>query len=511
MNKPFRQIAVNATAKPMAYGNIQPKTSTGVTAISANRYARQDKHIIMSAAGPNGMSQNQEIPAMKATSSYLEFSKNAGQNNYLESLNTQTQTTNVENFSTVSASQTLQNDGLKEAINMSAAQDIAVKSNVLKTEEVSFKIDGAQTNQAVIADHFETVKEATPAKSLVAGSVQRTYGQLMLNMYASMKGLNKRDMAIPAFASIFMTLMLGVPTPAFAAVAATVAPAAPSAMVKLLKNVFCAGAAAVFTVTFIHPIDVVKTRIQVASANGQETGIGGVIGDAMKNEGAGAFYKGIGPAWLREASYTSLRLGLYEPVKLLVGASNPGAGFLRKFLAGAIAGAIGSCAGNPFDVLKTKMMADKDSDGKGLGEYAAEIKKAEGMMGFYKGFNTNVIRAMVLNATKMACYDSVKTYLVAAFALEGLLLQFCAAFTAGFFLTCTVSPFDKCRTLLMNQDSNNKEFDGLGGAFMSILKKEGPLGFYKGFIPIWSRFAPTTCLQLITFEQLKRLPFIALA
>ena len=229
----------------------------------------------------------------------------------------------------------------------------------------------------------------------------------------------------------------------------------------------------------------------------------------MANEGPGAFYKGIGPAWLREASYTSLRLGLYEPVKMLVGASAPGAGFLRKFLAGALAGAIGSCAGNPFDVLKTKMMADKEAEGKGLGEYASEVMKADGFMGFYKGFNTNVVRAMVLNATKMACYDQVKMFLVSMFALEGLLLQFCAAFTAGFFLTCTVSPFDKCRTLLMNDKTG--EMKGLGGAFMSILKKEGPLGFYKGFIPIWSRFAPTTCLQLITFEQLKRLPFIALA
>jgi len=231
----------------------------------------------------------------------------------------------------------------------------------------------------------------------------------------------------------------------------------------------------------------------------------------MEDEGFGAFYKGIGPAWLREASYTSLRLGLYEPVKMLVGASAPGAGFLRKFLAGAIAGAIGSMAGNPFDVLKTKMMADKEAENKGMGEYFAEIKKAEGIMGFYKGFNTNVIRAMVLNATKMACYDSCKTYLIASFALEGLLLQFVAAFTAGFFLTCTVSPFDKCRTLLMNQPAGEKTYNGLGDAFMSILKKEGPLGFYKGFLPIWSRFAPTTCLQLIMFEQLKRLPFIALA
>jgi len=88
-------------------------------------------------------------------------------------------------------------------------------------------------------------------------------------MYAAMLNIRKNDLAIPAFGSIFLTLMLGVPTPAFAATAAAIAPAAAnSAMTKLLKNVFCAGAAAVFTVTFIHPIDVVKTRIQVASNKG---------------------------------------------------------------------------------------------------------------------------------------------------------------------------------------------------------------------------------------------------
>jgi len=94
---------------------------------------------------------------------------------------------------------------------------------------------------------------------------------------------------------------------------------------------------------------------------------------------------------------------------------------LRKFIAGALAGAIGSCAGNPFDVLKTKMMANKDST-DGLGTVAGQVMRDEGFMGFYKGFNTNVIRAMVLNATKMACYDTVKTWLIATFALEGLLL-----------------------------------------------------------------------------------------
>ena len=113
-------------------------------------------------------------------------------------------------------------------------------------------------------------------------------------------------MAITAFASIFMTMSLGCPTPAFAAAAAAVAPAAANGyMTKLLKNVFCAGCAAVLTVTFIHPIDVVKTRIQVESNKGNNVGIGGVIKGALDDEGAGAFYKGIVPAWCREASYSS--------------------------------------------------------------------------------------------------------------------------------------------------------------------------------------------------------------
>merc|ERR1711990_864302 len=75
-------------------------------------------------------------------------------------------------------------------------------------------------------------------------------------------------------------------------------------------------------------------------------------------------------------------------------------------------------------------MANKDSD-DGLGVYAGEIMRNEGFFGFYKGFNTNVIRAMVLNATKMAVYDTCKGFLINAFALEGLFLQFCAAFVSG--------------------------------------------------------------------------------
>jgi len=104
------------------------------------------------------------------------------------------------------------------------------------------------------------------------------------------------------------------------------------------------------------------------------------------------------------------------------------------------------------------------------------------------------MRASILNATKMGCYDQCKYSLKKAGVPNGIPLQFMAAFMAGFFQTCTVSPFDIIRTRLMNQPHDEKLYNGFVDCFFKILKNEGPLGFYKGFIPIWSRFAPNACI-----------------
>ena len=78
-----------------------------------------------------------------------------------------------------------------------------------------------------------------------------------------------------------------------------------------------------------------------------------MVGTAKRivgNEGTSALWKGVNAAWLRESSYTSLRLGLYEPCKIAFGCTTPETTtFIKKFLAGSAAGALGSLAGNPFD------------------------------------------------------------------------------------------------------------------------------------------------------------------
>ena len=73
---------------------------------------------------------------------------------------------------------------------------------------------------------------------------------------------------------------------------------------------------------------------------------------------------------MREASYSTLRLGLYEPIKRNLG--NEGAVW-TKFVAGALSGMIGSALANPADLLKTRAQAQEPGDYKPLRWFVKEI------------------------------------------------------------------------------------------------------------------------------------------
>lgn len=281
----------------------------------------------------------------------------------------------------------------------------------------------------------------------------------------------------------------------------------------IIKNVSAAGTSAVITVTAIHPIDVVKTRLQLSGQQGmydyKQLGIRGTVSKILQEEGIAAFWKGIGAAWLRESSYTSLRLGLYSPIKKMMGVTNQ-SNFFWKFSAGSMAGAIGSLVGNPFDVAKTRMMASENKVSPSFLSTMKDIHRVNGFSGFYKGLQANVMRACVLNGTKMACYDQIKLAIIKSNMVpSGIPTQFCAAFGAGFFMASAVAPFDMIRTQLMNQNSTSvnkgRVYKGFVDCFTTIVREKGVFGLYAGFVPIWARFAPTTCLQLVIFDQIKPL------
>lgn len=69
-------------------------------------------------------------------------------------------------------------------------------------------------------------------------------------------------------------------------------------------------------------------------------------------------------------------------------------------------GGVGSLVGNPFDVLKTMAQANTGKS-VSLGKVVGDFYSANGVSGFFRGLSANIMRACVLNATKMGVYDIV--------------------------------------------------------------------------------------------------------
>lgn len=229
-----------------------------------------------------------------------------------------------------------------------------------------------------------------------------------------------------------------------------------------------AGIASICSQTVTHPVETIKTRMQIMGEKGRVVkgnysgsflSTGRVI---VQNEKFLGLYKGIQAAWARESIYSSLRLGLYEPIKNMFGVHDKAhTPFHIKFISGAISGLIGSFAANPTDVLKIRLQALESGDTR-LNYQIRMIYKNSGVLGFYRGLQAAMVRAMVLNSTKLSSYDQIKhTLLNFGIFEEGKQLHFLCSVIAGFIMACSTAPFDIARTRLMNQPHNKKLYNGL--------------------------------------------------
>ena len=261
-----------------------------------------------------------------------------------------------------------------------------------------------------------------------------------------------------------------------------------------LQSMGLAGTTSLLAVNVTHPMDLYKTRLQAGNFN---------LKTLWQQEGLLSLWKGIKPAYFREATYTSIKLGGYGPLKKALGCDGPEAPFLPKFAAGSLSGGLGTLVGNPFDVLKTKGMTNTQT-AVPMFQMVQHLYSQQGLRGFYRGFSANVSRACVLNGTKMSCYDQIKGWILVQtnWTRKDLRCQTASALGAGFFMSLATAPFDMVRTTLMNQPTDKKIYKGFIDASFSIMKTEGPGGFYRGFLPMWGRFAPQATLQLVIYDNL---------
>jgi hypothetical protein len=84
--------------------------------------------------------------------------------------------------------------------------------------------------------------------------------------------------------------------------------------VNPLFSLILGGIASMTAGAITHPIDTCKIRIQNSDGKNYQNMFQTMV-KIIKEERIVGLYKGLSAALLREGSYSTLRLGLYEPIK----------------------------------------------------------------------------------------------------------------------------------------------------------------------------------------------------
>ena len=118
-------------------------------------------------------------------------------------------------------------------------------------------------------------------------------------------------------------------------------------MAERVKPYFCGGFSACFASLVVHPIDLIKVRLQILPPGSGIVSVGQKI---LAEEGAKGLYAGLSASLTRQATYGTARIGLHTAfTKELVDRNGGGKpplwmSFISSFCSGAIASSIGNAA-----------------------------------------------------------------------------------------------------------------------------------------------------------------------
>ncbi|KAJ8267028.1 hypothetical protein GJAV_G00137480 [Gymnothorax javanicus] len=292
----------------------------------------------------------------------------------------------------------------------------------------------------------------------------------------------------------------------------------PTATVKFLG----AGTAACIADLVTFPLDTAKVRLQIqgeAKVAADDVlvtryrGVFGTITTMVRTEGPRSLYKGLVAGLQRQMSFASVRIGLYDSVKQFYTKGSEHAGIGSRLLAGCTTGAMAVAVAQPTDVVKVRFQAQASTSGasrryRSTMHAYRTIAKEEGIRGLWKGTGPNIARNAIVNCTELVTYDLIKDALLKATPMtDDLPCHFTSAFGAGFCTTIIASPVDVVKTRYMNS-AQGQYSSALNCAF-TMVTKEGPTAFYKGFMPSFLRLGSWNVVMFVTYEQLKRAMMVA--
>lgn len=279
----------------------------------------------------------------------------------------------------------------------------------------------------------------------------------------------------------------------------------------------------------IAPLDVVKIRLQLQShslsdpvthpyARGGPIYKGTIptIRAILATEGITGLWKGNVPAELMYISYSAIQFTTYRSttqlLRRLTGPEHRLPSAAESFIAGAAAGAAGTAATYPLDLLRTRFAAQGSDDRvyTSLRKAVVTIQRDEGTQGFFRGLTPALGQIVPFMGMFFAVYETLRLPLADLdLPLGGG--EAVAGIAASVLAKTSVFPLDTVRKRIQVQGptrsryvhKNIPDYGKLGtiGTLRVIARTEGMRGLYRGLTVSLLKAAPASAVTIWTYER----------
>lgn len=267
------------------------------------------------------------------------------------------------------------------------------------------------------------------------------------------------------------------------------------------------GLAGMTATVVIQPVDMVKVRLQLAgegARTGPRPSALGITKEIIASGKVMDLYTGLSAGLLRQAVYTTARLGFFDTFIKKLNKRAEGQGrkitFTERAAAGLSAGGIAAMIGNPADLALVRMQSDGLKPPAARANYRSvfdalvRISKQEGLAALWSGALPTVVRAMALNMGQLTFFAESKAQLKQHTSLSPQTTTFAASAIAGFFASFLSLPFDFVKTRLQKQQKDpatgKLPYRGVLDCAKKVVQEEGWMRFYRGFGTYYVRIAP---------------------
>lgn len=173
----------------------------------------------------------------------------------------------------------------------------------------------------------------------------------------------------------------------------------------------------------------------------------------------------------------------------------------QQQMAAAVAGSAGAAAA-------AASSAAPKAAYRGIGQALLKIYQEEGILAYWKGNLTNVVRIFPYSAAQLMANDTYKRFANEYVGELTVYSRLACGAMAGMTATALTHPLD---TLRLRLALPNSGYAGVSDAVYKIATQEGILALYRGLLPTLIGIAPYAALNFASYDMLKGFVYRELA